>query len=186
MTKSQLRQSLKEKISHLTVQQRAGYSETIKKTVLSLPDITGCQHCALYASLPTEVETRSLLSSLKKIGIQCYLPAIQDNRVLTFHAYSDNDSLIKNAFNILEPDQSLYPAYPIHQLDLIICPLIGFDQQGYRLGTGGGYYDTTFQDYPALKKVGLAFNCQIVEQLPIEPWDLPLDMVITETKTYRF
>ena len=71
-------------------------------------------------------------------------------------------------------------------------PLVGFDQQGYRLGMGGGYYDATlaFMQHRRLwrkpRLVGVAYECQRVETLPHDPWDMPLDAVLTERQLYYF
>ena len=76
-------------------------------------------------------------------------------------------------------------------LDAVLFPLVGFDETGGRLGMGGGFYDRTFafsriRPCMAPKLVGLAHDFQRVEQLPIEPWDVPLHGVVTDKRCYRF
>ncbi|MDN5862805.1 MAG: 5-formyltetrahydrofolate cyclo-ligase [Salinisphaera sp.] len=93
----------------------------------------------------------------------------------------------RNRFGIAEPlaTRSLRPA----ALDLVITPLVGFDEYGTRLGAGGGFYDRSF----ALRNrgrnrplsVGLAFACQQVEALSCQPWDVPLDCIVTERGVIR-
>lgn len=84
------------------------------------------------------------------------------------------------------------PVVRAQQLDVLFIPLVGVDNQGYRLGQGGGYYDTTLSfrrrggsliTRPIL--VGVAFDCQRVERVPCEPWDIRLDYLVTESGLYR-
>jgi 5-formyltetrahydrofolate cyclo-ligase len=91
-----------------------------------------------------------------------------------------------NRYGIPEP----LDARPLRarQLDLLLMPLVGFDHRGYRLGMGGGYYDATlaFMQHRRLwrkpRLVGIAYECQRVEALPHDPWDMPLDAVLTERR----
>jgi len=75
------------------------------------------------------------------------------------------------------------------ELDLVLLPLVGFDEHGNRLGMGGGFYDNTFQHIKKHKTaafIGLSYECQKVESCPHEPWDLSLDAVITPERHYSF
>lgn len=184
MNKSELRQQLKNKVSHLTPQERASQSEQITQLVLSLSLLNTCSRCAIYYPLPHEVNTIALIQALHQRGINCFLPTVEPKRQLNFYAYYPQDKLKENTFGILEPIKHSNKQCPIDALDLIFCPLIGFDEQGYRLGTGGGYYDTTFANHQSVPMMGLAFECQKVKQLPIDPWDRPLSSIITETQIY--
>lgn len=98
--------------------------------------------------------------------------------------------MTSNRYGIPEP----VDAKPLHarQLDLLLMPLVGFDLAGRRLGMGGGYYDATLaflrhrRHWRKPRLVGVAFECQRVETLPHDPWDMPLDAVLTEKRLYRF
>lgn len=120
---------------------------------------------------------------------KCYLPVVvtlSENKALQFFEYEKNDKLISNRYGILEPDISEKSPFPAEKLDLILLPLIGFDRQFHRLGTGGGYYDKTLSfllsEPPAHSPVliGLAYACQSIDSLPVDPWDVPLDGILTE------
>jgi 5-formyltetrahydrofolate cyclo-ligase len=77
-------------------------------------------------------------------------------------------------------------------LDLVFVPLVAFDKEGHRLGMGGGYYDRTFafktkhSHLKGPKLIGLAHDFQLQSQLPVMPWDIPLNAVITEAAIYNF
>ena len=107
------------------------------------------------------------------------LPVISENR--TMKAYRPiNNIYIQNNLGIKEPDP-LYSFYvDKNDIDIVIVPMLGFDHELYRLGHGGGYYDLYLKDMNALK-IGVAFSIQKLEELPREAWDIPMDIIITET-----
>ncbi|AAU37082.1 unknown [[Mannheimia] succiniciproducens MBEL55E] len=82
----------------------------------------------------------------------------------------------KNAFGILQPKLDVRNVLPLNQLDIIFTPLVAFDKSANRLGMGGGFYDRTLQNWQnkSFLPVGLAHQCQQVEKLPVESWDIPL------------
>jgi 5-formyltetrahydrofolate cyclo-ligase len=110
---------------------------------------------------------------------------------LRFAALDANTRWERNRFNILEPaahwGQTLHPRL----LDIVLTPLVAFDRKGYRLGMGGGYYDRSLAFRCARKHwqrpllVGVAHSCQQHPELPRQPWDVPLDIIITEREIIR-
>ena len=77
---------------------------------------------------------------------------------------------------------------PLSQLDVLVTPLVAFDESGQRLGMGGGFYDRTLQNWQqhGLQPVGYAHDCQAVEKLPVEKWDIPLPAVVTPSKIWQW
>lgn len=90
----------------------------------------------------------------------------------------------KNRYGIMEPDPEKSILIPKEKIDVVLVPCVGFDESGTRLGHGGGYYDRYLKDCPAFK-IGIAFECQKVEELEADEWDIPLDMIITEKSRWR-
>ena len=85
------------------------------------------------------------------------------------------------------PSIKLYhPEDEPDEVDLVIVPLVAFDENGNRIGHGGGYYDRFLKKYPRAKKIGLAYELQKIDEVPAEPHDVPLDAVITEAQVYQF
>lgn len=74
---------------------------------------------------------------------------------------------------------------PDHEVDVIIVPMLGFDENLHRLGYGGGYYDRFLATQPQAQKIGVCFEAGKLNQIPVEPHDIPLDIIVTETQTYR-
>jgi len=119
----------------------------------------------------------------------CCLPVLRAGELL-FFPYQHGDELKKNQFDIPEPVDRTNQI-EADQLDLVLLPLVAFDGVGYRLGTGGGYYDKTFafrkkSAKPVPLLVGLGYDCQRAAPLPADPWDIMLDAVLTEKDWHRF
>ncbi len=150
------------------------------------PIFRECQHFGCYLAVDGEFDCAPIIEAIWSNQKNCYLPALSSvqERLLEFLIYRRNDPLIANRYQILEPEKNT-PAMPNKNLDIIFLPLVGFDLQGHRLGMGSGYYDKTFEfilknpkEKPRL--IGLAFADQQVEELPSDPWDVPISGVLTE------
>jgi len=152
--------------------------------LLSLqPAFINSNHIACYLPSKNEFDTQPIIDAIWQAEKICYLPVLSANS-LSFVAYHPGDTLQANQYNIPEPVDQSAPLMA-DQLDLVILPLIAFDSMGHRLGTGGGYYDRTFAflhnapNCPVM--LGLAYDIQQAEGLPVDEWDVGLNAVITET-----
>lgn len=139
-----------------------------------------------------EFDLRPLLRRAQAMRCVCCLPILpRRGRIMRFGQLSDDAPRLRpNRFGIPEPvDTAVFRA---RQLDLLLMPLVGFDDAGRRLGMGGGFYDATLafmqhrRHWRKPRLIGVAFECQRVAALPHEPWDMPLDAVLTEKRLYRF
>ncbi|ELH0894983.1 5-formyltetrahydrofolate cyclo-ligase [Vibrio fluvialis] len=158
----------------------------------ALPEMQTCHHIALYLSTDGELDTQPLIEWLWSQGKAVYLPVLHPFSAghLLFLHYQRSTPMTYNKFGILEPklDQTLVK--PVKELDLICTPLVAFDSHGHRLGMGGGYYDRTlahwFKTGEGAQPMGLAHDCQHVEQLPTEAWDIPLPKIITPSQIWQW
>lgn len=147
---------------------------------------------ALYLPFDGELETASLIAHCWQADIPVFLPTLVPIKKgeLLFFLYTPSTPMRLNQFSIKEPDFTQQSPCDLSQLDIIFMPLVAFDSQGQRLGMGGGFYDRTLAQTDLTQKsplrIGLAHDCQYVEYLPIEPWDLPLAWVLTPTRAYQF
>lgn len=100
---------------------------------------------------------------------------------LCWHAWKPSQPLITGRYDLLEPDPAS-PQLCVADVDLILMPAVAIDRRGYRLGYGGGYYDRLRADplWRKIPTIGIVFDFAYLETLPIDPWDLPLDLVCTE------
>lgn len=150
------------------------------------------QHIALYLSADGELNTQPLIEHLWQQNKSLYLPVIHPFSAghLLFLRYQPDTELIHNRYRILEPKLKKDDIIPTAQLDIVFTPLVGFDALGQRLGMGGGYYDRTltpwFQSKTGPMPIGLAHDCQYVERLPSEAWDVPLAKIVTPSKIWAW
>ena len=145
---------------------------------------------SIYFPIKNEVPTKTIASYIRDSGKKCFLPFIDknlNNKEMKFSEFTNEVSLVKNKFNIPE---SLNSSLTIgSELELVIMPLVAFDDKGYRLGMGQGYYDFTFRNFLLNKKqvfLGLAYDFQKTESCYPEEHDLKMDAVICPSGVYKF
>ena len=129
----------------------------------------------LYHSLPDEVDTHAFIrrwSAQKRI----LLPVVKGDD-LELRLYTGDDRLTEGAFHIDEPTGTAFTDYAA--IDLAVIPGVAFDRQGNRLGRGKGYYDRLLPRIPTAYKLGLCFPFQVLNQIPAEAHDIPMDEVLT-------
>lgn len=133
-----------------------------------------------YFPISYEIDCLELLSKLEKKKIGISLPVIKNNRNMQFYSYSFDNPLKINNYGIPEPFQ-IKKVYP----NILLVPLVGFDDNLYRIGYGGGFYDKYIaKNKKKMFVIGLAFHFQKVSKIPYEKFDQRLDMVITNKKTF--
>jgi len=133
-----------------------------------------------YTSKEKEVNTEPLIRALFVQGNPVVVPIIiKEDVSLRLSYIRDFSALVPSTFGVPEPIGSEIPA-AAEDLDMIILPMLGFDRAGGRIGYGAGYYDRFLSKNPDLQKIGIAFACQEVENLPQEENDIRMDVVVTE------
>jgi 5-formyltetrahydrofolate cyclo-ligase len=139
---------------------------------------------ALYAPKGTEVDTARIDADARARGLRVVYPRINDGGLrLSFHEVAIGD-LVPSLFGLREP-RSTAPAVEIDELAALVVPGLAFDRAGGRIGWGRGYYDATLVHAPAALRIGLAFECQILDHVQREPHDAVLHYVVTEAAIYR-
>lgn len=137
------------------------------------------QVVALYMGLDDEAPAQRLAAPLQTLGKTIALPRVLDRLgSMDFLEWNPEDQLFPGLFGTSHPEPTGNPVTP----DVIIAPLISFDRAMNRLGQGGGYYDRVFARYPEALRVGLAWSVQEYDDLPADPWDLPLNLILTEVE----
>jgi len=189
--RDQIRQSHKQYRRSLTPEQLNTFSEQLTSIISNHDLFLSSQHIGFYMANNGEIDPAPLMEIAWQQNKDCYLPVLESPSFphLDFIHYKKNEPLKKNKYNIPEPPHDDDKLIPPDKLDIVFTPLVAVDAVGNRLGMGAGYYDRTF----AFKKenksstpllIGLSYEEQIVEHIPPEPWDVPLDGVFTE-ETYR-
>jgi 5-formyltetrahydrofolate cyclo-ligase len=152
----------------------------ILRHLCTLPAYRRAARVALYWPADGEPDVRELASHARLRGKQLFLPVVSHGGAMRFAPWLNSTALRRNRFGIPEP-VSARRRLSATRLDLVIVPLVAFDARGHRLGMGGGYYDRALagsRRRPFL--AGVAFSLQQTRSIPAQPWDVPLDVVITE------
>ena len=193
MNKSQLRSELRRRRRNLTASQRVLAARQIERHVLRSGLLRRYQHVGLYLPHGTEINTLPLINRVLSLGKQTYLPMLPFGRgkKLWFNRLETGNRWIYNRFGIAENQSK--KTVRAQLLDVVFMPLVGYDDFGYRIGMGGGYYDASlafllrrrYWRRPYL--IGVAFSCQhVAGKLPHDPWDVQLDAILTEQGLHRF
>ena len=129
----------------------------------------------VYMSFSSEAPTDTLIETFKERGYFVLCPKVEEQEMLPV-AHEEDFTLSR--LGIREPVGQAWQG----NIDVIIAPLLAVDAQGYRLGYGGGYYDRFFQKYPNAIKIGYAFDFQVLDSVPSEAHDIPLDYTVTDRR----
>jgi len=190
-----LRRTLRQRRRALSPRQQRLASEALCRRLRRLPEMQRARRVALYLPNDAEIDATPLIAWLRRRGARVYLPVLRplaENRLWFVH-YHAATPMVSNRFGIREPD-TRHGAHHARQvppwaLDLVLMPLVGFDDQGNRLGMGGGFYDRSFaftrQRRPRPRLIGVAHDCQRVDALPVAGWDIPLDAIVSDRRVVR-
>lgn len=134
----------------------------------------------------SEIDPRPLMDALADRGATITLPAVIDRQTITFRRYDAKTPLVPGGFGTMAPGPDAETLDP----DIMLVPLSAFDGAGNRIGYGAGHYDRAIARLHGMGKrphlIGLAFACQRVEAIPVEPHDVPLNAIITENGLQAF
>ena len=181
-----LRRQLRRLRRALSTSQRTQAAQRLARRLTGVSLFRSRQRIAFYLPNDGELDLRPLLARADRWGKRCFLPVIRPSQRLWFAAYRPGKPLQKNSLGIPEPIRS--QRVGAKNLDLILMPLVAFDDQGNRLGMGGGYYDRTLaylhqrRSWRRPRLVGIAYEFQRVDALDARPWDVPLDGVMTDQR----
>jgi 5-formyltetrahydrofolate cyclo-ligase len=161
---------------------RASASRAIAARVAALPAWAAARTVALYAAIGAEVETAELARLAVAAGKRVAWPRLAGAERAMEFAIASPAGLVPGRASAPEPPPGA-PVVPPAEIDLALVPGLAFDAAGGRLGRGRGHYDATLAGMrPDAARVGVAFECQVVERVPSEPHDVSLDAVVTESR----
>jgi 5-formyltetrahydrofolate cyclo-ligase len=184
--KPTLRMEARRRLAALAPEERARAEAALAERVWTLPEIGAAHTLLLFADLPQEVSTDAIAAEALRRGVTLVYPrTLPETQSMTLHRVSALTRLRIGNYGIREPDPAC-PQLPEGDLDAALVPGLAWDRRGGRLGRGAGYYDRLFAN-PAWRgfRCGIFFALQEVEEIPLDPWDLPLDAVVTEREVWR-
>ena len=182
----ELRKQICNKRAELSVDFRQQSAQKIADTISAMKIFQQSERIALYFAMNGEVDPSLLMQYAWNAGKTCYLPVLTKHKTLQFVKYAKDDLLVNNSFNIPEPNLTQDDLIAPEDLDMVIVPLVGFDINGNRLGMGCGYYDRTFSftknssGHQKTCLVGVAYEFQNLSQIDANPWDVPMNIIVTE------
>ncbi|UPW19440.1 5-formyltetrahydrofolate cyclo-ligase [Agarivorans sp. TSD2052] len=188
--RQQLRQSIRQQRRALSPEQQQQAGLAILERLQQDPTLASMQRCALYLAFDGEVDLSVIIGWLWQQNKQVFVPLVDPSTsgAMCFHHYHANSPMQLNQFGIAEPVFDHAEVQNCQQLDVILAPLVAFDSEGNRLGMGGGYYDRLLAQCDGEKPavVGVAHDCQQVDQVPMQDWDQPLKRIITPSKDWQW
>lgn len=184
-TRQSLRQTLRRARRALDEAARRQKQHAILHTLIRHPRLLAARRIALYWPADGEVDLKALLK-LAPHAWRLYLPVLAHGSRLRFAPWNTQTSFRANDYGIPEPQAKRSTFLRPSQLDVVLMPLVGFDDRGNRLGMGGGFYDRSFAFRHARRRwrkpllIGVAFELQRCPALPTAAWDVPLDGILSE------
>jgi 5-formyltetrahydrofolate cyclo-ligase len=171
--------SLRKNLSKVDVLEKSG---KIKQRLFKMKQFKEASNILFYCSYDNEVYTHDMIKDSIAINKNVVVPVIdKKNNTLILSRLECWNDLCLGSYNILEPTKEKLKEIPITKIDLIIVPGVGFDLHGHRIGHGKGYYDSLLKNSNA-PTIGLAFEIQIVKNIPFEKHDVHMDKILTEKR----
>ena len=192
-----IRKTIRATRKALTSNAQKHASNKLLSTLISHPKILAAKRVSVTLAYDGEIDLTSFIKWCWQQDKHVYLPVVHPSEIgqLVFVEYKENTEMDINRYGIKEPKLVIQNTHFINacsstELDIVFTPLVAFDQQGNRIGMGGGYYDRLlapwFEKQTGPYPIGLAHDCQYCDTLPIQNWDVPLPEIITPTHHFHF
>jgi 5-formyltetrahydrofolate cyclo-ligase len=179
--KGEIRKKILELRNAMLPEEIAAKSGEIARRLTKLREIRESSTLMVFLSFGSEVLTDELIVWGWEAGRRIVVPFCRPKgRVLTPCLLSGFDELEKGHYGIREPKTDRLRPVPQEEIDAVLIPAVAFDRCGHRVGYGGGYYDRFLPEVPRAARIGAAFACQIVMEIPPDPHDVPVDRIVTE------
>jgi 5-formyltetrahydrofolate cyclo-ligase len=161
------------------------HAVSVARLILALPELADVGTVLTYAAMPAELDPSFAITALRQDAVRIGYTRIEAPGVLGVHVVESETELIPGPLSIRQPSEAL-PRVPFDEIDAVIVPGVAFDESGGRLGYGGGYFDRLL---PMLRddctRIGVAFDEQVLEEIPAEEHDAYVDIVVTPTRVIR-
>lgn len=163
-------------------ERRAKKEAAIRASVLALPEVERASVVGVYVGVASEVGTLPLIQGLLARGQRVAIPVVTPPETMRLAALASPEDLAPGAHGIPEPRE---PRALVPDVGVLLVPGLLFTRDGHRLGNGGGYFDRVLRAMPHAFRVGLAFDEQLVGELPLEEHDEVMDVVVTDREVVR-
>jgi 5-formyltetrahydrofolate cyclo-ligase len=177
--KEKIRKQILDARFKLAPEQRRAKSAEIETKLFGLPEYRAASVVLFYASFQSEVETHHMIRRALAEGKRVALPKVKGKELELFEIKSFDKDVLPGAWGIPEPEGGM-PA-ELQDIGLIVVPGAAFDEQGNRIGYGAGFYDKLLPFYRG-RTVALAFELQVIPDVPADPHDIPIQKIVTEKR----
>ncbi len=181
--KKKIREQILRRLEKISPQQREEKSFRITEKLLSSGEFADASTVMVYVSLPQEVDTREIIQEALKQGKRVGVPyMIPGGNKMVASEITMNYRLEKGPLGVSQPAGSEVKAIPLDEIDLVVVPALAYDKANRRLGRGKAFYDSFLAGAKpgSIRTIGIAFDEQVVENLPQSSHDIPVDRVITD------
>ncbi len=182
--RAEIRAAKRRQRAALSPAEQAEKSASIVQRLLTLQDLQRASNIFLYRAVPGEVSLAGLKEAARGPKHWLYPLCFGEGRMEALLP-DDENAWKEGSFGILEPLLERSRQWEPEAIDLVLVPLVAFDRALNRIGMGGGYYDRYLLRCPQALHIGVAFEIQYCPDIPIEPWDQKLDLIVTERSIYR-
>lgn len=181
MKKKLVRENILEKRSKIPANKRETDSQNIINKILDSDYYKEASTIMVFVSFSDEVNTHNFIKQAIKDGKNIVVPiTFPETHELKPSLVKDFNELKPGYYDILTPPKEVRRYRDPEEIDLVITPGVAFRKDGYRVGYGGGYYDRFLSKIPETPKIAIAFSVQLVEDLPVDHYDIPVDYIYTE------
>ena len=182
MLKPRIRKEIKEKLNKQNNTQRLHKSRLVKDKLFNLAEFKKAEYVMFYIAKNNEVQTDFMIAEAKTIGKKIVVPVTlkKEKRIIASLVEDFEKELTLGPYGISQPQNKYIREISSEKIDLVVVPGLAFDQRGNRLGRGGGYYDKFLASLPArIPRIGLAFDFQVLNDLPFLSHDVSVTKVIS-------
>lgn len=181
--KAALRKAVRNRLRALEAEAASASSAAICQQVIALPEYKNADTIFAFVGVDWEIDTEALLRHALDSGKQVAVPLCVEKGIMEARLIRSLDDLLPGEYDIPEP-AAHSPLCPPEKIDFAVLPCVACDKNGMRLGQGGGFYDR-FLEKSSFPHVAICRDIAIEEEIPVEPWDQPVECVVTETAIYR-
>lgn len=185
--KIKLRKYLLNQRSEMKQQEVEKLSKEIMKNLIEIPSLKQSKVVMIYLSFKNEVDTNEIIDWCFEQGKEVVIPycVVDTRRIIPCRLDPERKGLEKSKYGIWEPKKDSMIPVGVENIDTIVIPGVGFDKDCNRLGFGGGFYDRFLpRRRNNTTAIAICYENQIVEALPTDDYDIPMDMVVTNNNVF--
>ncbi len=180
--KHEWRTKMKAQLGEISAEEREHLDNKVLEQLVTYQPYLNAGTIGLTVAMKHEINTTKIIERAWNDGKKVAVPKCHpESKQMIFHYLTNWNQLETVYFGLKEPKEEETPVCPNREIDLLLVPGLIFDRKGFRIGFGGGYYDRYLQEY-SNETVSLAYEIQLVEAVPVESFDIPVQTIISNER----